>query len=155
MPESHCCAIVFGPSVAGLLAARVLAESYDQVTVVERDMLPGQPVSRRGVPQGVMPHIPAARGMRIMDQLFPGYLDELVPAGARVWDDGDLSRLCVTFSGHQFQRSGRIPDPQSLTMYYVYRVFLEWSLRRRVTAIPNVDDCRRPRCGQAHLDRPG
>ncbi|CDO87449.1 2-polyprenyl-6-methoxyphenol hydroxylase-like oxidoreductase [Mycobacterium triplex] len=138
MPESHRCAIVLGASIAGLLAARVLAESYDQVTVVERDTLPGQPVPRRGVPQGVMPHIPAARGMRIMDRLFPGFLDELVAAGARVWDDGDLSRLCVTFSGHQFQRSGRIPDPESLAMYYVHRVFLEWSLRRRVTAIPNV-----------------
>jgi 2-polyprenyl-6-methoxyphenol hydroxylase-like FAD-dependent oxidoreductase len=36
-------------------------------------------------------------------------------------------------------RSGKIPDPESLAMYFVHRTFLEWSLRRRVTALPNVN----------------
>lgn len=138
MPESCRSAVVLGASIAGLLAASVLADFYSDVTVVERDILPQQPVTRRGVPQGVLPHIPAARGMRIMDQLFPGFLDELVAGGARVWNDGDLSRLCISFNGHRFQPSGRVPDPESLAMYYVHRPFLEWKLRRRVTAIPNV-----------------
>ena len=35
--EDH--AIVLGGSIAGLLAARVLADAYDQVTVVDRDEL--------------------------------------------------------------------------------------------------------------------
>ena len=33
-------AVVIGASVAGLLAARALADFYEQVTVVERDVLP-------------------------------------------------------------------------------------------------------------------
>ena len=33
-------AVVLGASMGGLLAARVLADFYDRVTVVERDMLP-------------------------------------------------------------------------------------------------------------------
>ena len=33
-------AVVVGASVAGLLAARVLADHYDRVTVVDRDRLP-------------------------------------------------------------------------------------------------------------------
>lgn len=33
-------AVVIGAGIAGLLAARVLAESYEQVLVVERDALP-------------------------------------------------------------------------------------------------------------------
>ncbi len=33
-------AVVLGASMAGLLAARVLAEFYESVTVVERDELP-------------------------------------------------------------------------------------------------------------------
>ena len=37
-------AIVLGASIGGLLAARVLAESYRTVTVVERDVLPADPV---------------------------------------------------------------------------------------------------------------
>jgi flavin-dependent dehydrogenase len=44
-------AVVVGASISGLLAARVLAESYRTVTVVDRDALPEGPANRRGVPQ--------------------------------------------------------------------------------------------------------
>ena len=44
-------AIVLGAGIAGLLAARVLAEHYATVTVLERDALAGA-AQRRGVPQG-------------------------------------------------------------------------------------------------------
>ena len=139
MPGSGQTAVVLGASIAGLLAARVLADFYGTVKVVERDVLPEQPVTRRGVPQGALPHIAAARGMQIMSDLFPGLPDELVAGGARVWNDGDLSRLSMSFSGHPFQRSGTIPDPQAIVVYYAHRTFLEWSLRRRVLAIPNIE----------------
>jgi 2-polyprenyl-6-methoxyphenol hydroxylase-like FAD-dependent oxidoreductase len=33
-------AVVLGASIAGLLAARVLADAYQRVTIVERDPLP-------------------------------------------------------------------------------------------------------------------
>ena len=33
-------AVVLGASIGGLLAARVLADAYPQVTIVERDPLP-------------------------------------------------------------------------------------------------------------------
>lgn len=46
------CAVVAGGSVAGLLVARVLAERYPTVVIVERDRLPAGPSHRRGVPQG-------------------------------------------------------------------------------------------------------
>lgn len=45
-------AIVLGASMGGLLAARVLADSFRSVTVVERDELSDNPANRRGVPQG-------------------------------------------------------------------------------------------------------
>lgn len=45
-------AVVLGSSMAGLLAARVLCEAYNDVTVVERDELPTAATPRRGVPQG-------------------------------------------------------------------------------------------------------
>lgn len=132
-------AIVLGASISGLLAARVLSDFYSAVTVVERDILPDGPAIRRGVAQGGLPHLPAARGSQIMDELFPGFIDELVAGGARVWNDGDLSRFWVSFGGHRFLRSGTIPDPHSLVTYYVSRPFIEWSLRRRVLALPNVE----------------
>ena len=139
MPASEQTAVVLGASIAGLLAARVLADFYGTVKVVERDVLPEQPVTRRGVPQGALPHVAAARGMQIMSDLFPGLPDELVAGGARVWNDGDLSRLSMSFSGHPFKRSGTIPDPQAIVVYYAHRTFLEWSLRRRTLAIPNIE----------------
>jgi len=42
-------AVVIGASMAGLLTARVLAEAYDHVTIVERDILPACGEHRRGV----------------------------------------------------------------------------------------------------------
>ncbi|GFG63768.1 hydroxylase [Mycobacterium kubicae] len=131
-------AVVLGASISGLLAARVLADHYGRVILVERDVPPDLPVTRRGVPQSGLPHILAARGMRIVGELFPGLSDELVAGGARVWNDGDLSRLCVCFAGHQLLRSGTIPDPESIVIHFAHRPFIEWNLRRRVDAIPHV-----------------
>jgi len=45
-------AVVIGASMGGLLAARALADHYDQVTIVERDALPEFDEPRKGVPQG-------------------------------------------------------------------------------------------------------
>lgn len=139
MPEFRETAVVLGASISGLLVARVLADFYSKVTVVERDILPDGPVTRRGVAQGGLPHLPAARGMQIMGELFPSFVDELVAAGAPVWNDGDLSRFWASFGGHRFLRSGTIPDPDSIVSHYVSRPFIEWSLRRRVHAISNVE----------------
>lgn len=76
-------AVVLGASISGLLAARVLADHYGRVILVERDVPPDLPVTRRGVPQSGLPHILAARGMRIVGELFPGLSDELVAGGAQ------------------------------------------------------------------------
>lgn len=138
LSESQGSAVVLGASITGLLAARVLADFYGDVTVVERDVLPHGPVTRRGVPQGGQPHTLATRAAGILDQLFPGFLDELVAGGARIWNDGDLSRLCLTFGGHRLLRSGKVPDPKSIVIHYTHRRFLESIVRRRVRAIPNV-----------------
>lgn len=138
LPESRGTAVILGASISGLLAARVLSDFYATVTVVERDVLPDGPVTRRGVPQGAQPHTLPTRAAGIMDQLFPGFLDELVAGGARVWNDGDLSRLSLTFAGHPLLRSGQVPEPESIVIHHAHRPFLEWNLRRRVRGIPNV-----------------
>jgi 2-polyprenyl-6-methoxyphenol hydroxylase-like FAD-dependent oxidoreductase len=132
-------AVVLGASIGGLLAARVLSDFYRSVTVVERDVLPTGSAQRRGVPQGQHAHALWVRGSQILDTLFPGLLTELIADGCTVWDDGDLSRFCLSFGGHQFVRSGSVPDFQpSDAGYYPSRPFLEGHCRRRVRAIPNV-----------------
>lgn len=93
-------AIVLGASMGGLLAARVLADFYETVTVLERDVLTDDPANRRGVPQGRHPHALLARGAQTLGELFPEILDELVADGAPGWDDGEYSRLYISFVGH-------------------------------------------------------
>jgi 2-polyprenyl-6-methoxyphenol hydroxylase-like FAD-dependent oxidoreductase len=131
-------AVVLGASMAGLLAARVLADFYGQVTVVERDVLPTEPVNRRGVPQGRQLHAIQARGTQILDELFPNFVDELHAGGVMSWDDGDFAKLCVSVAGHQIARSGKLPAAQAMSISFASRPFLEWSVRRRMRAIPNV-----------------
>ena len=99
-------AVVLGASMGGMLAARVLADFYETVSVVERDVLPDDPTNRRGVPQGRHVHALLRRGGQIIDELFPGILDELAAAGAPVLDDGDLSKVWMSVGGHQLVRVG-------------------------------------------------
>src|SRR6478752_1800842 len=75
-------AVVLGASMGGLLAARVLADFFRTVTVVERDVLQDDPANRRGVPQGRHAHLVLPRGAQILDELFPGILNGLVVDGA-------------------------------------------------------------------------
>src|SRR4051794_39433146 len=76
-PGSGTQALVLGAGIAGLFAARVLAEYYDQVCVVERDMFPEGPENRPGTPQAFHLHRLLFRGDAIIERLFPGYVDEL------------------------------------------------------------------------------
>ncbi len=54
-------AVVIGGSVAGLPAARALADSHDRVTVIDRDTFPKGSEGRRSVPQGRHCHALSAR----------------------------------------------------------------------------------------------
>jgi glycine/D-amino acid oxidase-like deaminating enzyme len=55
-------AVVLGAGIGGLLAARVLADAYERVTVVERDPLPETAESRRGRSAGPAGPYPLAFG---------------------------------------------------------------------------------------------
>jgi 2-polyprenyl-6-methoxyphenol hydroxylase-like FAD-dependent oxidoreductase len=131
-------AVVVGAGMAGLLAARVLSEFYESVTVVERDTLPDHAIHRRGIPQGRHLHHFLGRGTQVIGDLFPGLLDELDAAGAVVIDDGDLSRISVRIGRYQLNRTGRLADPEPLTHYQASRPFMEWHVRRRVATLDGV-----------------
>ena len=128
-------AVVLGASMAGLLAARVLADFYDRVTVVDRDALPEAPANRRGVPQGRHVHLLWGRGFRVLQEFFAGFGDELIAAGVPIFD-GDLSKVYLSTGGHPLRRSGHIKNFQLLT---ASMPLLEFKVRRRVTTLTNVD----------------
>ena len=80
-------AVVIGGSIAGLVAARALAERFAHVTVVERDMVHDRPQHRKGVPQARHAHGLLAGGRRGLDRMFPGFSESLIARGAF---DGDI-----------------------------------------------------------------
>lgn len=124
-------AVVIGGSMAGLLAARVLADSFAEVTVIDRDSLPVCPEHRRGVPQAHHAHALLARGQQALEELFPGITAELAARGAPT---GDMLRDArLHFSGHRLRqaRSG-------LVLVSASRILLEDEVRRRVRGLPGV-----------------
>ena len=129
-------AVVLGASMAGLLAARVAADHYRTVTVIDRDVLPTRVENRRGVPQGAHGHVLQAAGSAVLDELLPGILGEIADDGAPVSSDGDMSKMIVEYAGHRFLGSGRLDNP--VTSYLPSRRLLDWHVRQRVSALSNV-----------------
>lgn len=123
--------VVVGGSIAGLLAAHVLAEHADRVTVVERDRYPEGIGPRPGVPQSRHPHVLIEGGQRALDALLPGFTDELRAAGApRVGMPADVMQWQV---GRWYRRV-----PASTYAYTGSRLQTEELVRRRVLANPAV-----------------
>jgi 2-polyprenyl-6-methoxyphenol hydroxylase-like FAD-dependent oxidoreductase len=129
-------AVVLGASMGGLLAARVLADFYDTVTIIERDVLPEGAAHRRGVPQGRHVHALLGRGLQILGEFFPGFRDELLAAGTPVLDYSDLSKVYFSAGGHVLVRAGRFTDTAPL--FFPSRPLVESIVRQRIRAIENV-----------------
>jgi 2-polyprenyl-6-methoxyphenol hydroxylase-like FAD-dependent oxidoreductase len=128
-------AVVLGASMAGLLAARVLADFFDSVVVVERDVLPSQASNRRGVPQGRHVHLLWGRGSSIIEGLFPGFVDGLVTAGAPYFA-GDLSKVYISTGGHPLPPSGYFDD---FRFVLPSRPLLESHVRQHVCGVDNIE----------------
>jgi 2-polyprenyl-6-methoxyphenol hydroxylase-like FAD-dependent oxidoreductase len=75
-------AIVIGGSIAGLIAARVLSDYFEQVTILERDELEDRPVIHKSVPQGNHLHGLLHGGQQVLSALYPGFTDDLRSLGA-------------------------------------------------------------------------
>jgi 2-polyprenyl-6-methoxyphenol hydroxylase-like FAD-dependent oxidoreductase len=125
-------AVVIGAGLGGLLAARVLADRYAQVTVIERDALPSGDEPRRAVPQGRHCHTLLPSGQLCLEQLLPGILAELVADGAPTYRA--MRELRCVAGGHQLAR-GDTGRQAVLTS----RPFLEGHVRRRLAQLPNVE----------------
>ena len=124
-------ALVLGGGIGGLLAARVLADTYDRVTLIDRDRMPVLGEHRRGVPQGRHVHGLLARGQQILEELFPGLTAGLVAQGALA---GDLLANCRWYlNGHRLRQTD-----SGLTALCARRPLLEGTVRARVLGRANV-----------------
>ena len=121
-------AVVIGASMAGLLAARALADTYERVTIVERDELPAGAEQRRAIPQGRHVHALLPRGHKELETLLPGITGELVDAGAVMYEA--LSEMYFSVGGHPMARVALNRDT-----LLAGRPLIEAHVRRRVRAL--------------------
>ncbi|MGY5765308.1 hypothetical protein ACXET9_08905 [Brachybacterium sp. DNPG3] len=128
-------AVVLGGSIAGLLAAAVLAQRSVDVTVVDRDELvvsgPEALAPRRGVPQGEQTHHLLALGAARLEEILPGLRDDLIAEGCTPHDD--LVDAALWQGGSWRARTASGLDPVTFT-----RPVLEGVIRRRVLALPGI-----------------
>jgi len=138
LPERRGNGVVSGASMAGLLAGRILADIFADVTIIERDHLPTEPVARRGVPQGAHPHALLEAGRATLEDLFPGFGESLTDAGGVVVDFASD----VNFYGEgDFLAHG----PTPMETYSATRPLIEQVVREHVSNLDGVhirSDCQ-------------
>ncbi|MFE5910108.1 FAD-dependent oxidoreductase [Streptomyces wedmorensis] len=141
-------AVVVGGSYAGLVTARVLADFFDEVVVMERDHVDEGTGSHPGSPQGYHAHAMLARGGQVLEKLFPGLREELREAGAPVFDYGEGIDFLLPAGNAPRTRTG--VHVQTFT-----RDELERRIRRRVLKMPRVTLMASTSCVGLLRDRSG
>ncbi len=125
-------AVVVGGGIAGLMAAQVLSNHFEQVSIVDRDHLSEKPEARHGVPQARHPHTLMLRGQEILERHFPGLSDELIAQGALPID---ASREVAFYVAGDWHTPTRHADTMALAMS---RPLLETTIYRRVAVNPRI-----------------
>ena len=124
-------AIVLGASVAGLLAARALSDSFEDVLLIERAELPDDPAPRPTVPQGRHSHGLLAGGIDALERLLPGLVAELEAKGCQSGDN--LRDVSWIFGGKRLA----VGD-SGVPGLAVARPLLEYAIRTRVLGLRGV-----------------
>lgn len=75
-------AVVIGGSITGLMTARVLADHFAHVTVLERDHIEEPPAIHKSIPQGNHYHAVLLGGQQVLVALYPDFLATLRRFGA-------------------------------------------------------------------------
>jgi 2-polyprenyl-6-methoxyphenol hydroxylase-like FAD-dependent oxidoreductase len=125
-------AVVLGGSLAGLLAARVLTDHFERVTIIERDAYSETAEARRGIPQANHVHGLLLRGRQILEEFFPGLQDEMIAAGAPVVDAAnEIAWFTPAGWGVRF--------PSDLQLLSFTRPMLDLYVRRHLARNPKVE----------------
>ena len=132
-------ALVIGGSIAGLATARVLADFFDNVTVLERDAIAFRPAPRKSIPQGNHLHVLMLGGQRVLNSLYPGFNSRLEKLGSvRFRFAKDLA--FYTPARKTYSLTGSVTEPRDLGIdgYSQSRELLEHAVRQATLELPNV-----------------
>jgi 2-polyprenyl-6-methoxyphenol hydroxylase-like FAD-dependent oxidoreductase len=139
-------ALVIGGSIAGMLTARVLADFFEQVTILERDYIEPRPGVHKSTPQGHHLHTMLMGGLRVLSELYPGFTERLRAMGAvpvQITSDFPFFRPdCVAYS-----LTGTVKEPRNLgfQLYSQSRGLLEHCLRECTMERTNITaECDAP-----------
>jgi len=124
-------AIIIGASIGGLTAAAAVSDSFERITIIDRDELPAAPAPRRGARQSRLTHGLTARGEMALGELFPGLVGELAAIGVPIGDGQSDVNWYV--DGRRLKRA-----VSGLPVVCASRPLLEFALRSRVAVLPGV-----------------
>ncbi|MCB1316160.1 MAG: FAD-dependent monooxygenase [Leptospiraceae bacterium] len=125
-------AVVIGASIAGIMGARVLSDYFQQVILLDRDEHGQRPQPRKGTPQSHHIHVLLRAGQDIIEEFFPGCLQEIeASGGARIDAHHD-------FVWHHFG-VWKTRFESEAVMYLFTRPLLEYTLFERLRQISNIE----------------
>ncbi len=124
-------AVVMGAGIAGLFTARIFSDFFKKVTLIDKDDLPNEALSRKGAAQGDHVHILLKQGQMILSRLFPGIDAEL--------EKFNIPRVNWASESVWYNRFGASsPYLSQIETHSCSRILLEFIMRRFVTRIPNL-----------------
>lgn len=132
-------AIVIGGSIAGLMTARVLADHFEQVVVLERDHIAEEPAIHKSIPQGNHLHNLLLGGQRVASRLYTGFTDRLEKLGAVHLRMGKDNALLLP-DGKAYSIGGSVREPRDLgiDLYCQSRGLLEYCVRQCTQESTNI-----------------
>ncbi|DBB05481.1 TPA: hypothetical protein ACH3X1_012440 [Trebouxia sp. C0004] len=150
-PKSDLSAIIIGSGFAGLSAAARLSQDFAQVTLLDRDHFTdavteeksddpelwrqhyeAETRRRLGVTQYKQPHVLLQKGLELIEEIFPGYKQELAQAGAQ---DIDLLSDMILYDWDKEWLPGQSCGTRSLA---ASRHLYETVLRKFVLRVSNL-----------------
>ncbi|GED96923.1 hypothetical protein nbrc107697_09620 [Gordonia crocea] len=122
---------MLGGSIAGMTAAGAAAPYFDEVLVLERDIIGEEAEHRRGVPQSKHPHFLLNSGRRALNQIYPGFEDGLIDAGGLHLMPSQAAAHC--------EGAGWVPRGETtMTMVFSSRLLIERTLRDKMAQVANI-----------------
>jgi 2-polyprenyl-6-methoxyphenol hydroxylase-like FAD-dependent oxidoreductase len=101
------------------------------ITILDRDVFPVRPDHRKGVPQSYHAHALLPTAFPILEQLFPGIMNDLCKDGAAT--ASNIVPLAIV------SPKGLLPLPKWPEIIAFSRYLLEWHVRYRVSRLPEVE----------------